>query len=208
MVLAERGRIDEAHAVALRPVEGPEFHLATCFRACVQLRARNPTATLETIDGIPADRLFPHVSGVGHALRAQALLETGDRRGAHAALEQALDTAQRFGFLEPFSLVGTVLTPLLTEHLRTGTHHEEMVDRVLTHLRGAPPAINEWGDSLTQRERTMLRYLATDMSVSEIAAAEFISTNTVKTHVTHLFRKLAVANRRAAVREAARLGLL
>ena len=45
------------------------------------------------------------------------------------------------------------------------------------------------------------------MSISEIATAEFVSTNTIKTHVSHLYRKLDVTNRRSAVREAARLGL-
>ena len=65
-----------------------------------------------------------------------------------------------------------------------------------------------WGETLTRRERTILRYLATDMSHAEIAEAEFITVNTVKTHVTHVYRKLGVANRRAAVRESARLGLL
>ena len=102
-----------------------------------------------------------------------------------------------------------MLTPLLTEHLRTGTRHDDLVVRVIGHLSRPPPrAVNDWGETLTGAERTILRYLATDMSPSEIATAEFISVNTVKTHLAHLYRKLDVANRRAAVRHAAKLGLL
>ena len=106
MVLAERGHVREARSLLDQPADGPEFHLATCFRACVLLRADDPAATIATIDGIPTDRLFPHVSGVVEALRAQALMATGDRAGAHAALERSLHTAHRFGLVEQFRLVG------------------------------------------------------------------------------------------------------
>jgi LuxR family maltose regulon positive regulatory protein len=209
MMLLERGQIDEARVLAQSPADGPEFHLATCFRACVLLRTGRPHETLDVLATIPADRMFPHVTGVVEAVRAQALAASGDREAAHEALERALDSSQRFGFFEPFRLVGDALTPLLTEHRSTGTRHDDLVVRVIGHLSNAPPAtVNDWGDTLTEREQTILRYLATDMSPSEIAAAEFISVNTVKTHLAHVYRKLDVANRRAAVRHATQLGLI
>ncbi len=209
MVLAERGSLDEARELVEHPATGPEFHLATCFRAIVMLRAGRPQQALEVVGTLPARRMFPHVAGVVEAVRAQALATTGERSDAHQALERALGIAATFGLLEPFRLVGTSLAPLLTEHLRTGTQHEALVGAVLERLAASSSLVaNDFGDTLTRRERTILRYLATDMSHAEIAEAEFISVNTVKTHVTHLFRKLDVANRRAAVREAARLGLL
>ena len=77
--------------------------------------------------------------------------------------------------------------------------------------RLATPAsarVNEWGETIAHREQDVLRYFATDLSLSEIAEAGFISTNTVKTHIAHLYRKLEVAIRRAAVRRLADLGLL
>ena len=209
MVLMERGQVDEARVMAQHPADGPEFHLATCFRGCVLLRTGRPQETLDVLDTISADRMFPHVSGVVETLRAQARAESGDRQGAHEALERALDSSQRFGFFEPFRLVGDVLTPLLTEHRGTGTRHGDLVVRVIAHLSTSPPtSVNDWGETLTERERTILHYLATDMSPSEIAKAEFISVNTVKTHLAHLYRKMDVANRRAAVRHASQLGLI
>jgi LuxR family transcriptional regulator, maltose regulon positive regulatory protein len=152
--------------------------------------------------------MFPHVAGVVDAVRAQALMSTGERSDAHRAMERALGVAATFGLFEPFRLVGSAMAPLLTEHLRTGTQHEALVRSVLERLAASLPVATGWGQTLTRRERTILRYLATDMSHAEIAEAEFITMNTVKTHVTHLYRKLGVSNRRAAVRESARLGLL
>jgi ATP/maltotriose-dependent transcriptional regulator MalT len=70
------------------------------------------------------------------------------------------------------------------------------------------PGRLEWGETLTRREQAILRYLATNLSHAEIADAESISVNTVKTHTAHVYRKLGAANRRAAVRRSADLGLL
>ena len=48
---------------------------------------------------------------------------------------------------------------------------------------------------LTAREREILSLLVAGASNSAIAKALFISTNTVRTHNTHIFKKIKVANR-------------
>lgn len=63
-------------------------------------------------------------------------------------------------------------------------------------------------ETLTARERTILRYLTSDMSHDEIAAELFVTINTVKTHLRGIYRKLDVTERRDAVRRAQQLGLL
>lgn len=63
-------------------------------------------------------------------------------------------------------------------------------------------------ETLTEREQAILRYLATSLSIAEIADAEFVSVNTAKTHMAHIYRKLGVSGRRAAVRRAGELGLI
>jgi LuxR family transcriptional regulator, maltose regulon positive regulatory protein len=207
--LVAKDRIDEAVAVVDEPVMGPEYYMATCYRANVLLSCGRPDRTLEELEEFPADRMLPHTAGLVEALRAQALLETGDEAGAHAALERALASASRYDFLEPFLMIGSRLSPLLGEHVRAGTAYRDFL--MLVRNRLATPVsdrVNEWGETLTPREQDVLRYLATDLSLSEIGEAEFISTNTVKTHIAHLYRKLDVANRRAAVRRGADLGLL
>ena len=55
-------------------------------------------------------------------------------------------------------------------------------------------------EPLSERELTVLRFLPTMLSNAEIASEMFVSPNTVKTHLKHVYRKLDVADRRQAVR--------
>ena len=61
---------------------------------------------------------------------------------------------------------------------------------------------------LSGREREVLGLLAHGSSNAEIANQLYVSTETVKTHVAHVLRKLDVPNRSSAVEKATRLGLL
>ena len=61
---------------------------------------------------------------------------------------------------------------------------------------------------LSGREREVLGLLAQGSSNAEIANQLYVSTETVKTHVAHVLRKLDVPNRGSAVEKATRLGLL
>ena len=63
-------------------------------------------------------------------------------------------------------------------------------------------------EGLSERELEVLRLLATELSGPEIARQLFVSVNTLRTHTKHIFTKLDVNTRRAAVRRAAELGLL
>lgn len=57
-------------------------------------------------------------------------------------------------------------------------------------------------EALSAREIELLKALQTGMSNREIAAALFISQATVKTHLIHIYAKLGVDNRTAAVDKA------
>lgn len=61
---------------------------------------------------------------------------------------------------------------------------------------------------LSERELSVLRLLATRRSYREIADALFVSMNTVKTHVSHVYGKLGVNGRKAAVARGRETGLL
>jgi DNA-binding NarL/FixJ family response regulator len=63
-------------------------------------------------------------------------------------------------------------------------------------------------DSLTARETQVLRRLALGRSNKEIAGDLFVSEDTVKTHVSHVFAKLQVENRAQAIVQALKRGLV
>jgi two-component system nitrate/nitrite response regulator NarL len=61
---------------------------------------------------------------------------------------------------------------------------------------------------LTAREQQILELMADGLSAPEIACRLVLSTATVKTHTRHVFAKLEVSERAAAVAQGMRLGLL
>ncbi|MGH3421689.1 MAG: LuxR C-terminal-related transcriptional regulator, partial [Streptosporangiaceae bacterium] len=68
----------------------------------------------------------------------------------------------------------------------------------------APPG----DEGLSDRELEVLRLLATELTGPEIARHLFVSVNTLRTHTKHIFTKLDVNTRQAAVGRATELGLL
>jgi LuxR family maltose regulon positive regulatory protein len=52
---------------------------------------------------------------------------------------------------------------------------------------------------LSPRERDVLRLLASDLSLHEIARELFVSYNTIKTQTRSIYRKLVVSSRAEAV---------
>jgi two-component system nitrate/nitrite response regulator NarL len=67
---------------------------------------------------------------------------------------------------------------------------------------------NEARPRLSDREHEVLRLIAQGLSAPEIGARIHLSTATVKTHLQHLYEKLGVSERAAAVAEGMRRGLV
>lgn len=64
------------------------------------------------------------------------------------------------------------------------------------------------GPVFTSRELEVLRDFAEGMSIPQIAQKLFLAPSTIKTHAQHLYEKLGVGDRAAAVAEGMRRGLL
>lgn len=87
-----------------------------------------------------------------------------------------------------------------------GDHARRLGDAAYREPAVPPRAADAEG--LSEREVEVLRPLATTLSGPEIAGELFVSVNTLRTHTKHIFTKLDVTTRRAAVSRAAELGLL
>jgi LuxR family maltose regulon positive regulatory protein len=70
--------------------------------------------------------------------------------------------------------------------------------------RFVPPS----AEPLTDRELQVLKLLDSELSGPQIARELFVSPNTLRTHTKHIFTKLEVTTRRAAVGRARELGLI
>jgi LuxR family maltose regulon positive regulatory protein len=144
-------------------------------------------------------------------LEAIARDALGDPGAAERALERALDLAEPDGVLLPFLL--DPAPGLLERHARHRTAHASLLAEIRGLLAGrkpAPPPAEAQPplEPLSETEIRVLRYLPTNLSAREIANELYVSPNTVKTHMHHLYAKLGAHRRGEAVARARALGLL
>jgi LuxR family maltose regulon positive regulatory protein len=206
LALVAEGRMGEAVALATTASTEPEYRLAPVDRARVLLQAGDPAAALAELERVPIST-FVHIACLSHCIEAEARSLLG-RTDAHASLELALAAAEPDQLYGPFLAGGEPMADLLKTHLRHGTSHPAALTHVLARLTSEHEHnVPGWAQRLTDRERDILRYLATNLTNTEIAEAEYISLHTVKTHIAHIYQKLGVTGRRAAVRRAAELEL-
>jgi LuxR family transcriptional regulator, maltose regulon positive regulatory protein len=142
------------------------------------------------------------------ALAADRLRE--DNR-ALEALRRALRIAEPAGVRQPFvTFDPEAAHRLLTRLKEVGPDLTDLIDDLLAEMgrRARSDEAVALTEPLTDRERSVLLFLPTMMTNSEISAELFVSVNTVKAHLKRIYRKLDVDSRRQAVRRARDLGLL
>ena len=129
---------------------------------------------------------------------------------ADTVLAAAVELAKLEGFVVVITDDMVELRPRLALLLRSGpigSYEQAVLDR-LDEGRPSVEANEKTAGPLSAREMTVVRYLSSRLTYHEIAAEMFVSTNTLKTHVQRIYRKLGVSSRMDAVSEARRLGLL
>ena len=124
------------------------------------------------------------------------------RAGARGFLLKDVTLERLIAAVRVLAAGGTFIQPSLTAR----------AERALTlHRRDAPDEGDEpvdGSESLTEREREILRLLASGYSNREIARALFVVEGTVKNHVSSILAKMGVRDRTRAVLKAANRGLL
>jgi LuxR family transcriptional regulator, maltose regulon positive regulatory protein len=221
--LGETGRV-EAVLAGLDNDERRPAHTRAAL-ASLRLAQHDPQAAV--------DALAPVLDGTVSETEVQTswavevlLLEStardalGDPEAAGRALERALAAAEPGRVFLPFLL--QPVPGLLKRHARRAPARAALITHILGLLRDAhgdaslPPVHSaviaspepRLRESLSQAEIRVLRYLPTSMSVAEIADQLYLSANTVRTHMRHLYEKLNVHRRHEAVDWARALGLL
>jgi LuxR family transcriptional regulator, maltose regulon positive regulatory protein len=206
-VLLASGEGEGARA-ALEPNDAPELAVV---RARILLLEQDPEGARECLlDSalIGAPVIVRVEAETLRAVTRDALL---DHDAAAAAIERALDAAERHDLRRCLLGTGPRLLAILHRHARSATAHAALTTELLGVLEGraAGGAVPQLlSDVLTERELAILRYLPTIMSNREIARQLYVSVNTVKTHLKQIYRKLGVASRRDAIARARELHLL
>ena len=129
---------------------------------------------------------------------AEAACAAGDRDAATAAAREAAEIADRLA-----------LEPVRSEVRALARRARLAVDEPPPPARPVAEPVDQLaGFGLTDREREVLRLLATGRSNPEIARELFISPKTASVHVSNILAKLGVSGRVEAAAVAHRLGIL
>jgi LuxR family maltose regulon positive regulatory protein len=218
--MGETERVDRA----LAGLDGAERDSAELRNATATLRLAQDdpeaaTAALAPVIDGSAPLVHAHLWAVqAWLLEAIARDALRDTAAARRALEHALDLAKPENLFFPFLF--NPAPGLLERHRRLGTGHAAFISGILDVLAGREPAVSPGSgrgaglrepglrEPLSQSEVRVLRYLPTKLSASEIADQLYVSVNTVKTHMRHLYDKLGAHRRHEAVERARALGLL
>jgi LuxR family maltose regulon positive regulatory protein len=178
------------------------------------------------------DRFRVHESGFASRVwiaRGKLLEARGDLAAAETAFERAVALGRRVG-TQLVIAHGLLMLAMLQRRTGTYSHARTLARRAHHVLAGCrdPAILGELlGETeralqltprtettvgveaeLSERELTVLRLLATDLSQREIGLELYISLNTVKGHTRSIFRRLGVSSRSDAVARGRELALL
>jgi LuxR family maltose regulon positive regulatory protein len=205
----------DAAAAALAELSAEERNRAEMrlAAAAVHLGEGDPEQALAVLRPTierSAPTIHPRTPSMDALLWAAAAHDAlGDIRAVEESVERALDVAEADGMLLPFAMAP--VRPLLERYPRHKTAHSTLLSEILDLIagsgrrRGEPAPLQ---DELSEAELRVVRYLPSNLRAPEIAAELFVSPNTVRTHLRHIYAKLDAHSRKEAVDRARGLGLI
>jgi LuxR family maltose regulon positive regulatory protein len=188
-----------------------ELRIAT---AAIELVEGCPERTVQVlvpvIEDLPAAVHPPPAAIEALLFSAAAHAQLGDRRAADASIERALELAEPETIVLPFALAP--IRDLLERRCRERNGHSALLAMILELLAGSSPRFRgdepELIEELSEAELRVVRFLPSNLNAPEIASELFVSANTVRTHLRHIYAKLGVHNRAEAVARARELQLI
>ena len=181
--------------------------------ARAQYAARDVDAASQVVRRIVTSHHAPPVPVLIEALLLTA--EIAATQGQETTAVEAATTAVQLAAAEqmvlPFIPAGPRLHPLLHRHPALINLWPAPLDDAPARWARELPTDREHkqlAETLTEREISILNWLTTTMTMAEIAAELYVSTNTVKTHVAAVYRKLEATNRREAIVRGRQLHLI
>ena len=195
-----------------------EFEHITLAKLLIAQHSSDPqTRSIQEALGL-LDRLLEaaeagnRVGSVNEILVLQALAQGAQSHSALALrpLERVLAQAEPEGYVRLFTDEGAPMAVLLRAAVDKGIVPEYVrrLSRTFQQADGKGATIQPIAEALSERELHVLRLLATELSGPQIARELYVSLNTLRTHTRHIFRKLDVNSRPAAVSRATELGLI
>jgi LuxR family maltose regulon positive regulatory protein len=120
----------------------------------------------------------------------------------------SVDLRERHSHVEVFVNVGSTIVRLLSR-LPADEHQgfRQAIVKRSKELFSVPPQ-ERLPDPLTDRELEILSLLPSRLTNMELAKHCYVSVNTIKAHMIHIYRKLVVVNRSEAIAHAREIGLL
>lgn len=184
----------------------PSEHLAQVID--LELASGQVAAANAALERWPEDGLDVRTS-VERSIRVAAVFDAIRRPSrAEVALQVALELAEPEGLRRPFLEQPTALRLLRKQSRRASRVFERSIIESASARDEKLRAVAHLPEPLTDRELEVLDYLPTRLSNHEVAAALFVSINTLKSHLRHIYAKLEVTDRDAAVERASELGIL
>jgi len=147
-------------------------------------------------------------------LQALAHQSKGAIGAAIASLHRALTLSEPEGYVRIFVDEGPPMASLLRAVAKQGIAPSYVrrllaaLNKTLENTGASTPLKQGLIEPLSARELDVLRLLGTDLDGPDIARELIVSLNTVRTHTKHIYEKLGVSNRRAAVSRAKELDML
>jgi len=186
--------------------------LRSLLLARIALAAGDHHAAEQHLRPAALGNLTPRRALVRQILLAAAAISRGDPTAA-VSVADVLGTARLEGYLNTVVTTTPQLTSYLVEHsaqMQPDAFTEQLVAAALAVRAAQPDAARSrsgFAEPLTAAELRILKLLPTS-SYEQMAAALYVSRNTVKTHMRSVYQKLGVTSRSAAIERAVELRLL